>query len=117
MQRNFLFVALIIMSVATPALAQEHEGDDERARAHFMAGTSYFEHRRFNEAAEQFYDAYRLSGRAALLLNAANAYELARELTLAAETLERYLNLLPEDDANRLRIDHGDVGPLPVKAG
>lgn len=92
------------MSVATPALAQEHEGDDERARAHFMAGTSYFEHRRFNEAAEQFYDAYRLSGRAALLLNAANAYELARELTLAAETLERYLNLLPEDDANRPKL-------------
>lgn len=105
LRHHLVFVAFALVCVATSASAQRAESDDERARMHFLAGTSYVEQRRFNEAAEQFYDAYRLSGRAALLLNAANAYELGREVERAAELLGLYLGHLPEDDPNRRTLE------------
>jgi tetratricopeptide (TPR) repeat protein len=73
----------------SPALAQTT--DDDRARMHFQAGTSYFDQGRYAESAQQFDDAYRLSQRPRLLANASLAYERAGNLARAIERLEAFL--------------------------
>lgn len=90
-------LALLVLLLAAPAASAAAQAtDDDRARSHFQAATSYFEQRRFPEAAEQFLESYRLSGRRELLLNAATAYERAGEHGLAADALERYLTEHPD---------------------
>lgn len=96
-----MMMAIALISLAGPVSAQTGETDDERARSHFLAGRSYFEQRRYNEAAEQFYDAYRLSGRTDLLINVATSYERAQQPDRAADMLEEYLGTLSDDDGNR----------------
>jgi hypothetical protein len=81
------------------ALAQV--SDDERARSHFMAGSSYFDQRRYVDAAEQFAEAYRLSGRTELLLNIATSYEHASEPGQAADALATWLEVAPADAPDR----------------
>jgi tetratricopeptide (TPR) repeat protein len=90
-----LCVTLFAISFASVASAQEIS-DDERARSHFAAGTSYYDQHRYSEAADQFMEAYRLSHRGALLLNAASSYERALDHAHAAEVLQRYLDEQPE---------------------
>lgn len=93
---RLLWIVGLSMIVASPALAQD--GDDERARGHFLAGRSYFDQGRYSDAAEQFEEAFGLSRRSTLLLNAATAYERALQFDRAATTLERYLELEPDSD-------------------
>lgn len=94
MRHLFTIVAFALASHAAVVSAQV--SDDERARSHFAAGTSYYDQRRFPEAAEQFLEAYRLSHRGPLLLNAASAYERALDHAHAAEVLQRYLDEQPD---------------------
>lgn len=87
--------------VVSPARAQV--SDDERARAHFHAGESYFAQGRYADAAEQFDEAYRLSGRAPLLANASVAFERAGNLPMAIERLEAFLaSDAPEVESTRV---------------
>lgn len=90
----FCLTACLFLT-ASIASAQE-VSDDERARSHFAAGTSYYDQHRYAEAADQFMEAYRLSHRGALLLNAASAYERANDHAHAVEVLQRYLDEQPE---------------------
>lgn len=83
-------LASLTLAATAPASAAAQPSDDERAQAHFHAGTSYFDDGRFAESAAQFDEAYRLSQRATLLANASLAYERAGNLALAIERLEAY---------------------------
>lgn len=93
MRTTLLILACLLCCSAATASAQV--SDDERAHAHFSAGTSYFEQRRYTEAAQEFMEAYRLSPRGELLLDAASAYERLDQHAQAAEVLQRYLDEQP----------------------
>lgn len=85
---------------AQPSIAQA-QSDDERARMHFQAGRSYFDQRRLEDALREFNEAYRLSDRAALLLNIATVLERLERLDDAADTVDRYLELEPDAEDRR----------------
>ncbi|MCS6797658.1 MAG: hypothetical protein NZ898_03870 [Myxococcota bacterium] len=76
--------------------------DDARARRHFQAGRSLLDVGRFQQAADEFEEAYRLSGRHELLFNVYVAARDAGDLPRAASALERYLANVPDapDRAN-----------------
>jgi hypothetical protein len=99
--RCFPSLALLATLLLPSAIAAAQVTDDERARTHFLAGSSYYDQRRFLEAAEQFRDAYRLSGRTDLLKNVAMAYEHADEPGLAADALAEWLEAAPADAPDR----------------
>lgn len=90
--------ATLLFVLALPSLASA-QGDTERARAHHEAGVSYFDQGRYEEAAEQFQEAYALSGRHHLLLNVSRALELSGDPGGAADALERYLAAEPNADS------------------
>lgn len=90
-------ISLLVLAVSLLATTASAQGsDDERARAHFMAGRSYMEQARYDDAAEQFQEAYRLSQRPEMLMNASTAYERALRFDEAISSLDQYLAVLPE---------------------
>jgi tetratricopeptide (TPR) repeat protein len=70
--------------------------DDERARAHFVAGEAYFEDQRYADAAREFKEAYELSGRPEMLLNLSRAHERAGASADAMADLELLLARHPQ---------------------
>lgn len=104
---RFVLVAFVL---ATTSLAAAQPTDDDRARGHFQAGTSYFDQGRYLESAEQFDEAFALSPRPRLLANAALAYERGGNLALAIERLEAYLASGAQEaedtrEANTVRLE------------
>lgn len=89
----WLAVATLVLTVQSTALAQP--SDDERARGHFLAGTSYFESARYAEAHDQFMEAYRLSHRIELLVNASTAAERNLDFAEAILLVDRFLDEAP----------------------
>lgn len=89
----------IIVAASSPAAGQA--SDDELARSHFQAGSAYFEQARYEDAAREFLEAYRLSPRPELLINASAARERALDFDGAIELLERYLAEAPAADNRR----------------
>lgn len=75
--------------------AHAQSDDDARARAHFVAGETYFADGRFADAAREFNEAYQLSGRPEMLINLSRAYERAGDVTNAVEALEVLLERYP----------------------
>lgn len=89
-------------------MAAESELDDEAARRHFTAGRGLYDVGRFDQAAVEFEEAFRLSQRPALLYNLYIAYRDAGNAAKAAENLRRYLEEMPdvEDRVNlRARLE------------
>lgn len=70
--------------------------DDERARAHFVAGEAYFEDQRYDDAAREFKEAYELSGRPEMLVNLSRAHERAGSSAEAIGDLELLLARHPQ---------------------
>ena len=64
--RSLWLVALVVVGTAVSAHAQS---DDERARTHFEAGSSYYDQARYADAAREFQASYNLSPHPELLLN------------------------------------------------
>ncbi len=95
------------MWVGLAGTVHAQQSDEDRARAHFSAGSSYFDQGRYAEAAGQWEDAYRLAAHAELLLNIATAYERDGDLERAVAALERYLALddLPDRVTVQTRLD------------
>ncbi len=75
--------------MSTTALAQRT--DEERARGHFQAASSYFDEGEYEQAIREFQRAYDLSQRAGLLYNIALANERLGRYAEAAAMLRRYL--------------------------
>ncbi|MFW5924547.1 MAG: tetratricopeptide repeat protein [Myxococcota bacterium] len=87
--------------VGGAAAQAEDESDEQQAKAHFQTGAAYYGQSRYEEAASQFMEAYALSERPLLLINASQAYERALLFDRAIETAEDFLERAPEDDPNR----------------
>ncbi len=88
----FAFATLFALTTVGGArVAHAQASDDEQARTHFMAGTSYFDQARYEEAAAEFEESYRLSGRGLLLVNIARCFERLGRWDDAVSYLERYL--------------------------
>lgn len=106
----FFFACFFASLSLSEASAQS--ASDERARTHFMAGSSYFEEGQYDQAGDEFMKSYRLSERPELLLNAGMAYERAGAFDEASAALRIYLERIPEgsDEARALssRIRHLD---------
>lgn len=75
----------------TAAEAQDPE-DDAAARRAFRLGEAHYANGEFAQAAEQFEEAYRLSGRPRLMFNAYLAYRDMQDLPNSARTLRRFLD-------------------------
>ncbi len=72
--------------------------DDALARRLFETGRAYFERAEYEEAAESFAEAYRLSGRPSLLVNLARSQEELGQRDEAIESLTLAVEVLPADD-------------------
>jgi len=63
----------VVCAIAAPARAGTDE--DERAKAHFLAGQSYYEQASYTDALREFNEAYRISKRPSLLYNIARRHQ------------------------------------------
>jgi tetratricopeptide (TPR) repeat protein len=82
-------VLALVCAAAAPAAALTE--DEERAKAHFLAGQSYYDQAAYADALKEFNEAYRISKRPALLYNIARCYEGLDELDKAVASLQDYL--------------------------
>ncbi len=98
--------AVILIAGLGPARAWAQEAvapdDDERARLHFDAGTSYYAEGAYEQALQEFEQAYRLSPRPGLLFNIATTRERLGMLEEAAEAFERFLEISPNAENRQL---------------
>ena len=83
----------------TPTAAPSEDVDI--AKAHFNTGSVDYEHGRFTEAAHEFEEAYRLSGRAPLLYNVGKSYDGANDFAHALDAYQRFLAAAPPDNPDR----------------
>jgi hypothetical protein len=88
-----LAIVAVVCSIATPARAITEE--EERAKAHFLAGQSYYDQASYTDALREFNEAYRISKKPALLYNIARCYEALGQLGDAVTMLEHYLQEEP----------------------
>jgi tetratricopeptide (TPR) repeat protein len=72
------------------------EAADVDARTHFQVGQTLYEAGRFEQAGEEFLEAYRLSKRPQLLYNAYVAHRDANNFPKAIEALRAYLEADPD---------------------
>src|SRR3954447_23318990 len=96
---RFWAAALVVASVAhaLPAAAEvPTQADEEAAKAHFMAGSAYYEQANYDDAVKEFNEAHRLSQRPDLLYNIALAYERLERWDEAIASLNRYLRDKPD---------------------
>jgi tetratricopeptide (TPR) repeat protein len=106
MKQLLVFIALTTLSAAT-VHAQETpqpapSGDDvDIAKAHFNTGQTYYEHGRFDDAAREFEEAYRLSGKAPLLYNVGKSYDGGNDFARALDAYQRFLAAAPADNPDR----------------
>jgi tetratricopeptide (TPR) repeat protein len=94
--------------VAAPAFAQRGAtvpaDDIEAAKAHYAAGSAYYEQANYADAVKEFNEAYRLSKRTDLLYNIAICYERIDDFDNAIATLQKYLTERP-DAKDRVTIE------------
>jgi tetratricopeptide (TPR) repeat protein len=91
-----LILAVLVLVAAVPAAGLTEE--EERAKAHFLAGQSYYEQASYADALKEFGEAFRISHRPALLYNIARCYEGMGQLDKAVENLQSYLQATPQAD-------------------
>jgi tetratricopeptide (TPR) repeat protein len=96
------------LAFALSSLAHaQNASDDENARAHFVSGRAYFDQARYEDAAREFEEAYRLSHRAELLENESRSFERALMFNEAIDALQRLLRDhpgQPDEQTYRERI-------------
>lgn len=91
------FALLCLLGLALwPQQVRAESPDDERARAHFAAGQEYFGQERYAEAAEEFDEAYQLSGRPEMLINRARSEQRAGRPDEAIVSLELLFERHPQ---------------------
>jgi len=96
-------VWLCVLASLAPTVVRAQE-DVDNARRHYEAGRSYYEQLRYDDAAREFEEAYRLSGRPHLLKNVAVSHQHAENWDAAVEAFERYLREAP-DAEDRAEIE------------
>jgi tetratricopeptide (TPR) repeat protein len=98
-------LSLMLLLVCTTARAQPapaSTGDDvDIAKAHYNTGEVNYEHGRFADAAREFEEAYRLSGKAPLLYNVGKSYDGGNDFAHALDAYQRFLAAAPPDNPDR----------------
>ena len=93
---------------ATPAAAAPPaapiQADEDAAKAHFLAGSAYYEQANYADAVKEFNEAHRLSKRPDLLYNISVCYERLGRWDDAIAALKQYLAEKP-DAADRAVIE------------
>jgi len=113
--------ALVLALLAAPAAADPLPADLELAKAHYRTGEIEYEQGRFHEAAHEFEEAFRLSGRAELLYNMGKAYDSAGDPARALGAYRRFLaaNTSSSDRPfaeSRVKALEQTVGRLRIRA-
>jgi tetratricopeptide (TPR) repeat protein len=86
----------ILLAYAAPAAAQNAtQADEEAAKAHFLAGSAYYEQANYADAVKEFNEAHRLSKRPDLLYNISVCYERLGHWDEAIAALQQYLTDRP----------------------
>ncbi len=98
---RFAVCVVVALALGLSSDARAQGTDDERARGHFLAGNSYFQQARYAEAHDQFLEAYELSGRVELLLNASMAAERNLDFEEAIRLLDQFLEVAPPEHQMR----------------
>ena len=98
--------ALVVMLSLTCAVARAQPAptpaeDVDIAKAHFNTGEVNYEHGRFADAAREFEEAYRLSGKAPLLYNVGKSYDGSNDFARALDAYQRFLAAAPPDNPDR----------------
>ncbi len=114
---------MILVLIAFLSFAQAQEGNDERARELYENGAILYDEGRYEDAVIAFEEAYRLSGRPALLFNIANALERCGRWGEALDVLSRYRAYAAAEERETLdrritnlerRIAEAKDDPAPV---
>ncbi len=99
-----LLLLLLLLLVCTTARAQQLPpsagADVDIAKAHFNTGQVNYEHGRFADAAREFEEAYRLSGKAPLLYNVGKSYDGGNDFARALDAYQRFLAAATPDNAD-----------------
>jgi tetratricopeptide (TPR) repeat protein len=140
--RAYTLLSLLILHVN---LAQGEEAppqaDLELAKAHFNTGQIYYDRGRFPDAAHEFEEAYRLSGKPALLYNMGKSYDGSSDAARALKAYRQFLASVKESsdrlwvigrvdqlekivgrlqitstiDASTVKLDGAEIGATPLK--
>src|SRR4051812_12403642 len=87
----------ILLAYAAPAAAQNAtQADEDAAKAHFLAGSAYYEQADYAAAVKEFNEAHRLSKRPDLLYNISVCYERLGHWDDAIAALQQYLTERPQ---------------------
>lgn len=98
-----VLLALTLGGGAAPALAQSKpDPNEERAKELYQNGAMLYEEGRYDDAIVAWQEAYRLSERAELLFNIANAQERLGKYQDALDTLGRYRAYAAADEREAL---------------
>jgi len=98
-----VLLALTLAGGAVPALAQSKpDPNEERAKELYQNGALLYEEGRYEDAIVAWQESYRLSGRAELLFNIANAQERLGHYQDALDTLSRYRAYAAADEREAL---------------
>lgn len=84
------------------AHAQDQTANEDRAKELYGNGVILYEEGQYEDAIAAWQEAYRLSNKALLLYNIANAYERLGELQEALDNLNRYRAFAPADEKEAL---------------
>ncbi|MDB4968552.1 MAG: hypothetical protein JWN44_4241 [Myxococcales bacterium] len=88
---------LATITLASPPAAAQNatQADEEAAKAHFLAGSAYYEQANYADAVKEFNEAHRLSKRPDLLYNISVCYERLGHWDEAIGALRQYLSDRP----------------------
>jgi tetratricopeptide (TPR) repeat protein len=98
--------AAALLALLLASTAQAHDGgasdaDLDLAKAHFNTGQIEYDHGKFADAAREFEEAYRLSGRAPLLYNVGKSYDGASDFARALDAYQRFTDAAAPDSQDR----------------
>jgi tetratricopeptide (TPR) repeat protein len=85
-------VCAALLGLAPSTSRAQSADDQEAAKAHFLAGSAYYEQANYADAVKELSEAYRLSKRPDLLYNLALAYERLEQYDKAIAALKQYLD-------------------------
>ena len=102
--RTFGGSILSCLLAVVPMGAAAQGGDDELARVHFEAGSSYYDRGEYERAISEFERSYELSQRPTLFYNLSLAHQQLGQSREAADYLGRYLSEV-ENVPNRANLE------------
>jgi tetratricopeptide (TPR) repeat protein len=122
MKHSLVVPALLLLLVNVARAADDggvNENDVELAKAHFNTGQIDYDKGRFIEAAHEFEEAYRLSGKSLLLYNMGKSYDGASDFARALGAYRRFMSTVSQSNdrkfaENRVQLLETLVGHITL---